>query len=200
MFASNEKTATVDKYSCYAELEASEKEGTDFERIICPRLGASTAVIAPHAGGIEPQTGPIARDIAGIEFSLYLFCGRKKNGNSDLHITSSNFDEPECVSLVSRHRWVVAIHGCKEQGARVFLGGLDEPLVNDIASALNVVGILAETSGHQYSATCASNICNRGASNAGAQLELSLPFRRGIQVPDFVAAVRGVLLARQNGS
>lgn len=188
----------MDKYSCYAELEASEKEGIDFERVVHRRVGALAVVIAPHAGGIEPQTGPIARDIAGTEFSLYLFCGRKKKGNRDLHITSPNFDEPECVKLVSSHRWVVAVHGCDEEGERVFLGGLDNALVNDLASALSALGVVAETSGHQYTGTCASNICNRGASNAGAQFELSLPFRNGINVPAFIAAVRWVLSARQN--
>lgn len=198
----HEKVARVDKYSCYAELKASEKEGTDFKRVVVPQMGAFVVVIAPHAGGIEPKTGAIARLIAGTEFSLYLFCGRKKNGNRnrDLHITSRNFDEPRCVKLVSKHRWVVAIHGCDEEGERVLLGGLDKTLVNDFASALKVVGILAETSGHKYTGTYASNICNRGASNAGAQFELSLPFRKGNQVPAFENAVRLVLLARQNAA
>src|SRR3990172_5638797 len=104
----------VDRYSNYTELAASEKEGKDFKRVVCARAGALVAVIAPHPGRIEPKTGIIAQRIAGTEFSLYCFCGRKRNGNRTLHITSPNFDEPECVKLVANHRWILAIHGCKE--------------------------------------------------------------------------------------
>ncbi len=188
----------MDKYSSYAELATSEKEGADYERVVRPRAGASVAVIAPHAGGIEPKTGPIAQDIAGAEFSLYCFRGRKKDGNCDLHITSHNFDEPECVKLIAGHEWVVAVHGCNEQDERVLLGGLDKALIDDLASELSRVGIVAETSGHRYTGTLPNNICNRGRSNAGVQFELSLPFRNGTQVPAFVTAVRAVLSARQN--
>lgn len=191
---------TVDKYSSYAELQKSETEGVDYEKIVLVRNGASVAVIAPHAGGIEPRTGPIAQDIADGEFSIYCFCGRKETGNRDLHITSHNFDEPECVKLISDHQWVVAIHGCTEQGERVFLGGRDKALITDLASQLRLVGIEAETAGHKYTGTDAHNICNRGKSNAGAQFELSLPFRQGPNVQTFVAAVRLVLSTRQNAA
>ena len=187
----------MDKYSCYAQLKASEKEGVDFERIVRRRTDALIVVIAPHAGGIEPKTGLIAQEIAGTEFSFYCFCGRKKNNNRDLHITSHNFDEPKCVKLVSSHRWVVSIHGCDEIGERVFIGGLDTVLVRDLALELGKSGIVAETCVHKYKGTSTKNICNRGSLNAGAQLELSVSFRNGTQVPVFITAVRKVLLVRQ---
>lgn len=59
-----------DKYSNFAEVPAAEEEGTDFKIVVVNRLQSRVAVIAPHAGGIEPRTGPIARSIAGAEFSL----------------------------------------------------------------------------------------------------------------------------------
>lgn len=193
------RRSDVDKYSSYAELAGSEKEGPDYERVIRPRLGALVAVIAPHAGRIEPKTGPIAQQIAGAELSLYCFCGRKKSGNRDLHITSHNFDEPECVKLIASHEWVVAVHGCSEQGERVFLGGLDTALIGDLEAELRRADVVAETFGHNYPGIRPNNICNRGKSNAGVQFELSLPFRNGTQAPAFVGAVRAVLLARHDG-
>jgi phage replication-related protein YjqB (UPF0714/DUF867 family) len=154
--------------------------------------------LPPHAGGIEPKTEIIAKNIAGTEFSFYCFRGLKKKGNRSLHITSHNFDEPECVNLVAKHRLVVTIHGCDKEGERVFLGGLDKPLIDDLALALEKAGIKAETTGHEYTGTCVSNICNLGLTKAGVQIELSLAFRNGTQVPSFVATVRGVLFKRQN--
>lgn len=189
----------MDKYSSYSELAACEKEGEDSKLVVSPQEGLSIVIIAPHAGGIERGTGEIAQDIAGKDFSLYCFCGLKKKGNYRyLHITSHNFDEPKCVRLVANHRWVVAIHGCKRRGERVFLGGLDRKLINDLVVALRSVGILTKTSGHKYTGRSANNICNLGITEAGVQFELSLPFRNGPQMPDFVAAVREVLLQRQN--
>jgi phage replication-related protein YjqB (UPF0714/DUF867 family) len=194
-----EQAMTVDKYSSYAELAQSEKEGTDYERIVRLRAGALVAIIAPHAGGIEPGTCTIARQIAGADFSLYCFCGSKARGNHELHITSHCFDEPECMKLLAGHTWIVAIHGCDEAGERVFLGGKDTALIADLSTRLREVGIVAETSGHRYPGTDPRNICNRGRLQAGVQIELSLSFRNGKQIPAFVAAVRSVLNARQDG-
>jgi phage replication-related protein YjqB (UPF0714/DUF867 family) len=194
----HEQAVTVDKYSSYAELARSEKEGSDYERIVRPLAGALVAVIAPHAGGIEPGTCTLAQEIAGEDFSLYCFCGYKAKGNHELHITCHRFDEPECIKLIAGHTWIVAIHGCDETGEQVFLGGLDTALITDLAAQLRQVGIIAETSGHKYPGTDPKNICNRGKSKAGVQFELSLRFRNGTQVQAFVAAVRSVLRARQN--
>lgn len=190
----------VDKYSSYHELAELEKEGTDYEKIVRALDGALVAVIAPHGGGIEPKTDLIAQEIAGADFSLYCFRGCKAKGNCGLHITSHNFDEPECVMLVAGHKWVVAIHGCDEEGEQVFLGGLDKALIVDLAAQLKQVGISVEAAGHKYRGTNPSNICNRGKSNAGVQFELSLKFREGAHVQTFVAAVRSVLCARQNAA
>ena len=65
----------ADKYSNYAELAAAEEEGVDFEVVVMKRDPPRVAVTAPHAGGIEPRTGPIPRKIVGAEFSLYCFRG-----------------------------------------------------------------------------------------------------------------------------
>lgn len=189
---------TVDKYSSYAELAQSEKEGTDYERIVRPRSGALVAIIAPHAGGIEPGTCTIARQIAGADFSLYCFFGYKAKGNHELHITSHCFDEPECMKMLAGHTWIVAIHGCDEAGERMFLGGRDTALIAGLSTRFKEVGIVAETSGHRYPGTDPRNICNRGRLKAGVQIELSLSFRNGKQIPDFAAAVRSVLSARQD--
>ena len=186
----------MDKYSNYIDLAACEREGTDFKVVVLERDGALAAIIAPHAGGIEPKTGPIARDIARTDSSLYCFRGLKKDGNHDLHITSHNFDEPKCLKLIANHKCVIAIHGCDEGGERIFISGLDTSLIHDLADGLNCVGIVAETSGHKYTGTMPNNICNRGQTGKGVQFELSLQFRNGTQVPAFVRAVRAVLCGR----
>ena len=185
------------EYPNFAALAAAEVEGVDFDRVVRPRPGARAAVIAPHGGRIEPRTDDIALAIAGGDFSLYCFCSRRPRGGTSLHITSRNFDDPRCLDLVARHQWVVAIHGCKESGQRILLGGRDAALIADLAHGLGEVGLAAETSGHEFPATDETNICNRGATGAGAQCELSMEFRRSAASALFVGVVREVLLARQ---
>jgi phage replication-related protein YjqB (UPF0714/DUF867 family) len=187
----------MDTYACYTDLANAEREGIDYEVIIRPLSGAQVTVIAPHGGGIEPYSEAIARAIAGEDFSFYCFRGCKLKNNGKLHITSHRFDEPGCVALIADHRWVVAIHGCDDEGEQVLLGGLDTELIRDLAAELSEAGISAATSGHDYPGTHRDNICNRGQSGKGVQIELTPAFRSGSQIKTFVAAVQSVLGKRQ---
>ena len=54
----------------------------------------------------------------------------KSSGNADLHITSTRFDEPMCLTVLSHSRIVVTLHDehSEEDGEGVFVGGLDAVL------------------------------------------------------------------------
>jgi len=172
----------------------------DYEIVVTTRKTSRVAVIAPHGGKIEPWTAELAEAIAGDEFNIYCFRGIKKKRNGDLHIISRNFDEPKCLSFLKTQDVVVAFHGCNKKGERILLGGRDNKLIDELAEALKAVGIAAETSGHEFKGTNAANICNRGATHAGAQFELSMAFRKGPNGAKFVKAVRDVLKRRHNAT
>ncbi len=186
----------MDTYSSFAELADREKLGTDYEIVIVPCRRAQVVVIAPHGGCIEPETSCIAQQIASAGFSYYSFTGLKHTGNRILHVTSHNFDEPECVSLVAQHDYVVAIHGCSESGERLFIGGLDTLLILALAAAISRCNLDVVVDNHPYLGRHPSNICNRGRRGVGVQFELTLPFRRSQSVPAFVEAVQQVLSSR----
>jgi len=59
----------MDTYSSFAQLALHAVRGMDYEidLVHCPN--AKVAVIAPHGGGIEPDTSEIAELIAGAGFS-----------------------------------------------------------------------------------------------------------------------------------
>ena len=88
-----------DKYDSFSQLAKSETKGQDYRVCLVDR-DSTTAVIAPHGGGIELGTSEVAEAIAADDFSFYAFEGIKSAGNRDLHITSTQFDEPACVALV----------------------------------------------------------------------------------------------------
>src|SRR5262245_16323231 len=125
----------ADKYTNYKELAAAERENIDFR--IRSRLSQSRiAMVAAHGGGIEPGTSEIADALAGDDLSLYIFEGLKPDRNRDLHITSTQFDESRCLSLIATSRFVVTIHGESGSDQVVYVGGRDAHLAGAISSAL----------------------------------------------------------------
>jgi phage replication-related protein YjqB (UPF0714/DUF867 family) len=189
--------AHEDRYPDFATLARKEREGRHFRITAVARPGAPIAVIAPHGGAIERRTGDIARAIAGPQFSYYLFEGIRATENyARLHLTSRRFDEPQCLALVRDVETVVAIHGCEDLAGRVYVGGRDDALAAALTSALGAAGLELAPAGHEFGATDADNICNRGRSGRGVQLELPRAVRGGPFEMRFVRAVREVLLAR----
>jgi phage replication-related protein YjqB (UPF0714/DUF867 family) len=168
----------MDKYRSYQQLRMDEREGRDF--VIYARQGSSgVAVIAPHGGGIEPGTTEVAEAIAGKLHSLYCFEGIKRNKNFDLHISSEYFDEPMGLDLVTGSRIVLALHGCSDHGDAVYLGGRDMDLIADLAGALTKAGFNAGLSPRpEIEGKSVHNICNRGRSGKGVQVEISRSMRK----------------------
>src|SRR5918999_2850260 len=89
-----------DLYEDFATLAKGENEGIDY-RICVTVRDSAVAIVAPHGGRIERGTSEIAAAIAKNNHSLYCFEGIKKRPHRDLHITSTNFDEPKCISLIA---------------------------------------------------------------------------------------------------
>src|SRR5579885_2598917 len=116
-----------DLYPNYAALAAARVEGKDY-RVTARRVpGARAVIVAPHAGGIEYRTSELAKVVAGLQHSLYLFEGAMDEGNRALHITSHHFDEPRCLALLAEHEIVVTVHGCGNidgDKQAIYVGGL----------------------------------------------------------------------------
>lgn len=169
-----------DKYKNYADLAASEREGHDFKRVVVAR-DSRVAVIAPHGGGIGRGTSEIAAALAGDEFSLYCFEGMKREGNFEsLHITSTNFDDPDCVHMVERSGFVLAVHGCDDGDNTVFVGGRNDPLKSEMISALRASGFEAVADTTWHAGREPGNICNKGGRDGGVQLEIAEGLRRSM--------------------
>jgi len=197
-----------DKYKNFQELSERALEGRDFSVRLRNRPGA-TVVVAPHGGGIEPGTSESAAAIAGYDLSFYVFSGIKPAGNRELHITSTRFDEPRCVALITASPRAIAIHGEDSEHEVVFLGGRDEGILLRIHDSLVSKGFRVET--HKNPALQgrdSANICNRTESGLGVQMELSNGLRRSFfsslsrsgrkakteRFDQFVSAVREVIL------
>lgn len=141
--------------------------------------GINVVIFGPHAGGIEPGTSELVTAIAGQELSLYLFEGKKPKGNGVLHITSTNFDEPEALAILVAYEKAIAFHGEGSEAQTVYVGGRDKELRPYIEERLEEAGFaLANHDNLRLQGTSSENICNRCASGAGMQLELSHGLRQ----------------------
>lgn len=131
------------------------------------------AVIAPHAGRIEPATGELARAIAGDNHRLYCFSGRADMDNFRLHVTSTRFSEPFLDEVLRGVTAIVAVHGCREPHYSItMIGGTNRVLRHRLSAALTNSGFAVEGARSPLEGVHPSNVTNR-ALNGGVQLELS---------------------------
>jgi phage replication-related protein YjqB (UPF0714/DUF867 family) len=183
-----------DKYSNFSQLSSSEPEGS--YKIELRQNNSAVALIAPHAGKIEPGTSEICRSVAKCDLTYYLFEGCKSNNNSDLHITSSRFDEPLGLEIAQSAQIVATFHGQSGSKHFVNVGGRASDLVQTVIDLLKSDGYSA--SQHPNVALQGldkNNICNRGNSKQGLQLEISRGLRDklvadGKKMDQFSAIIR----------
>ena len=201
----------TDRYKNFAELAAGEIVGEDYQ--IEYRLKSSAlAIFAIHGGYIEHATQSLANHIAADDFSYYTFSGLQDNCQH-LHITSNNFDEPTAIKIAESASIVISIHGAYGQQEITWLGGLNEELKRLLIEKLNENGFAADYDpSPNRQGKGKSNICNRGQSREGVQLELPQGMRKSLFIkPDYnnpdwikneryneyVSAIRSCLLAYQ---
>lgn len=198
-----------DLYASFHELTAHENPRN--YHIDYLERNSEMVILAIHGGGIETGTSELARGIAGEEYSYYLFEGNKvKNNTPSLHITSTHFDEENCVRLVSKSNIALSIHGMKGSGNKTFVGGRNTLLKKQITETLNYAGFPAKIvpDNHRLSGLQKENICNRTKKGMGVQLEIEAGLRKSFfrinnkvmrgstQKPDFfiyINAIRSVL-------
>jgi len=182
-----------DRYSCFDELQRHETLGRDYTLTVRD-AGSRVTIIAPHGGKIEPRTSDLARNIAGENYNYYCFDGIKAKDNAGLHITSHRFDEPGAVELVSRSDVVVAVHACTGNAGRVHIGGLNIILGGLIAKELQSREIGVSNDHPRFQGSNPDNICNRGATGIGVQLEVTRDLRDDLKkVKTIARAVRAAL-------
>ncbi|MEV0123891.1 poly-gamma-glutamate hydrolase family protein [Streptomyces sp. NPDC050703] len=171
----------ADLYGDWAELAAAEVEGVDYQIRFADPAGASLASIAIHGGGIEAGSGEMAREVAGTWMRYYELDGMKSSGNRDLHITSTRYDEPRALALVTTARGCLSFHGYQDDDnllSMTAIGGLDTALAARVTAGLRAAGFTVSAAAGDIAGTDPANICNRTLPGAGVQLEMSQALRR----------------------
>ncbi|WP_171072360.1 poly-gamma-glutamate hydrolase family protein [Streptomyces sp. DASNCL29] len=168
-----------DLYSSYTDLAAHEVEGVAYERRSVPVASATWCSIAIHGGGIEAGSGEMARYVAAGRMQHYEFAAIKPSGNFDLHVTSTNFDEPICQGVVFNSRRCLSFHGYTGATGvpETSLGGLDTDTADRIGDVLTRAGFRVVDAAQEINGNDPDNIANRTLLGAGVQLEMSNALR-----------------------
>ncbi len=205
-----DRTVSRDAYNSLEELARLHCEGEEWRRIAIDRR-SMVAVIAPHGGGIEAGTSELAKALSGDDLSLYCFEGLRVKGNAVLHISSTRFDDPLCLELLTKSQITISLHGCEDRAEVVYVGGLHAEMRKSISEAILAVGFRAIDDSTIHNGDHPANLCNRCRGGRGVQLELSKTMRArmfaGLRASErqtttrnfesFVSAVRKELLAAE---
>ncbi|WP_265579498.1 poly-gamma-glutamate hydrolase family protein [Leptolyngbya ectocarpi] len=143
------------------------------------------AIFAIHGGKIQPETTEVAEVLAGEKHSFYTFEGLKPGYNYPLYVPSHLFDEPHALELAGKVDTVISINGCKGEDSFIRLGGLDKVLQKNMRQQLLSAGFqVSETAPEGHRGLDPNNICNRGKSGQGVQIELSRGLRDRLPTED----------------
>ena len=154
-----------------------------------------------HGGKIETQTSELTLEMStdqndGEVWNTYYFEALRPNNNSELHVTSTHYDDPTLLSMIyntssssssiqqqTSDKWCVSNHGFKWNKPEVCVGGASELLRNNTVATLTakfgffVAVFDAPTC--PYCSTIAGvspqNVVNR--CSQGLQLEMSTGLR-----------------------
>ena len=195
-----------DEYATYDEMARHQRENVDFV-VEWEVREASAAVLAIHGGPIERHTDLIARSLARDDLSYYVLIGKRAAENKRyLHIASERFEEPRALRVLQSATAVVAIHGeANETELYVMPGGCDLSLRNSISVHLEAADFETRTAPPHLSGKDPSNICNRGKTRQGVQLEISMALRTVLAydaetLRRFSDSVRAVLVGAGSGN
>ncbi|MGI8380412.1 poly-gamma-glutamate hydrolase family protein [Priestia megaterium] len=168
----------ADTYPSMTALKAATVEGVDYG-IVTVDNNNSVLISGIHGGGIEigvSESATLVQEIGG--YDLFLFEGLRSSNNSELHVTSTNYDEPTMVSMVTDRSQHVAIHGASGDTAAINVGGLDIALRNAIWEELRKKGLNAQLAPTNIIGEEPNNVSNRNRRGGCCQLELTSQQRK----------------------
>ncbi|MFD7325171.1 poly-gamma-glutamate hydrolase family protein [Streptomyces sp. NPDC059875] len=167
----------------------------------------STAIIAPHGGGLEAGTSELCLTLAGytlvdpgvepqavpgVPQRDYWMFETLTSPGQPLHVTSTNCDDPAALAVCGNNLYAVSLHGYSPDdnalAKRILIGGRDQRLIGNLAWAFNkhglnsTLGVTVVVAGAnaELNGDDPANIVNRTRTGAGAQLEISTELRRAM--------------------
>jgi phage replication-related protein YjqB (UPF0714/DUF867 family) len=153
------------------QLMADAQESFEIQRFFVGR--SPIAVLAPHAGTIEPLTGELALAIAGRLHRFYGFSGKLTRDAARGQISPLRFDELNLHDVLRGARTAIAIHGTAgDEDAVSLIGGCNLRLMEAIRYRLETAGFAVMGCPLAAEANDPRNVVNR-VPEGGVHIELT---------------------------
>lgn len=163
-----------DRYSDFEELKKNTTKNKDWRIVTKHRKDNNILLTAIHGGGIEPGTTELARRVSNVgKYNFYSFEGLRKHNNDQLHVTSTNYDEPKLIKMLEKSKETISIHGSSGDDPIVYIGGKDTKMSKSIAKALRKKDFTVKESPKELNAQSDDNFVNKNDTDSGVQLELT---------------------------
>ncbi|MBX0356712.1 poly-gamma-glutamate hydrolase family protein [Halobacillus sp. Nhm2S1] len=174
-----EDDCSGDRFCSFEELTAVYEEGKDWVIATSTEGNQQWLVSAIHGGGIEETTSTLAEAIAGDDYPYYAFKGRLASNNfRNLHITSTNFDEPQALEMVAKANHHISIHGAGGDEPKTLIGGRDQELMGIVKHHLEEEGFAVEEAPEHLDGDHPDNYVNKTKTKKGVQLEITRAQRK----------------------
>ncbi|MBN9654295.1 poly-gamma-glutamate hydrolase family protein [Halobacillus sp. GSS1] len=174
-----EDDCSGDRFCSFEELKEVYKEGEDWVIATSSKGNQQWLVSAIHGGGIEETTSSLAEAIAGDDYPYYAFKGRLASNNfRNLHITSTNFDEPQALEMVGKADYHISIHGAGGDEPMTLIGGRDQKFMKIVEQHLEEKGFSVEEAPEHLDGDHPDNYVNKTRTEKGVQLEITRAQRK----------------------
>ncbi|WRW34259.1 glycerophosphoryl diester phosphodiesterase [Staphylococcus phage CF7] len=168
----------ADTYKSMTELMQNTIEGQDWDIEIYD-TDSDIISMAVHGGGIEIGTTELAKLVAEKgEYNFFSFTAKLPSNNTQLHVTSTNYDAPRIIDKIQDSAHSISIHGASGTEEYTYMGGGNTALKNLIWKNLTESGFDCRESPGNLAGVEPMNIANRTMLGMGVQLELSTEMRK----------------------
>jgi len=179
----------MDQFRSMEELLAAVPSRDNYSFHIETKYQSKIKLFAPHGGCIEPCTSHIVMSLATGTYDSYIFNGiRKKECFKNLHVTSTNYDEPHCLMMARDSEMAISVHGCNDSDDHIQIGGGNKAAAAKLADCLTTNGYVVVTPSDDLQGANPKNFINL-SRRKGIQLELSVGFRKNL-FPSFPKSIQ----------
>nr|WP_204179836.1 poly-gamma-glutamate hydrolase family protein [Staphylococcus sp. GDY8P76P] len=171
-------TRKQDYYKSMTELYNDTTEGIDWKKDT-RNVGKSVLIVAPHGGNIEQGTSELTKLVANNgDFDYFSFEAIRPSNNTQLHVTSTNYDDATLHEMIQDRTATISIHGAQGEEQLVYLGGYQSPLRDAIQSQLELKGFVVKIPPEYLGGLSNANFINKVEESTGVQLELTTALRK----------------------
>ncbi|MGW9856993.1 phage replication-related protein YjqB (UPF0714/DUF867 family) [Staphylococcus hominis] len=176
------KVKPTDYYRSMTDLLNDTQEGKDWTKESTNR-NSNVLIFAPHGGNIEKGTTELAKAIANKgNYDYYAFNGVRNKNNSQLHVTSTNYNDSDLIHRNYNKDVSISVYGAGQaQGTNtVLIGGRDEKLIQLITRELSAFKFNVKRGIGHLAGLDPNNVVNYNKKGQGVQLELTPDLRKSL--------------------